>query len=563
MNVQVFARTLALGLALALPTLAAAQPTDVAPSEAPPHLIRLEGPGAQVIRDGTGSPLHLGDPVLFGDRLVAGDAYAQLLWGDGSRVALDRGAELEVLSVDVLAVTAGRVLVMRPAAATVALRIDTPAASFLLAPGGEYRFSLEGLVTTLGVVRGRADVQTGMGNQVVEPGQQIVVRDGIAPPAPGRYNDGGYDSFVEWANTPAAAPAHGTPLETFEDPRLEAYTDVFNRHGSWQTDPQVGAVWYPTVASDWRPYADGYWQEYGPESQWLWVGRDPFGWPTHHFGRWGVSNAGRWYWEPGRQWAPAWVSWSVGPGYIGWTPLGSQDRPLWGWDALSSRRGAYAGATLDPARAWTVIPSDRFGQPLPMRAYAVDPRTLDNLSAFVSQRAGPPSRYGTPQAGYGGPNRRDPRAYGRTGGTAVYGPGGYSGGVRSRTGDETTGDLRRGPGPTRVGPPAPGYGGPTPPPDDPYDRAQRVMAPRGRQRSPEGANAPGAPPPATARPRTPPSDVPQTERPPAAPQSRPTPPPAAEPAPPAPDRSSPPDASVGRSPAPGTSTGRRAVPRPE
>ncbi len=558
MHLQVFARPLALSLALLMPAPTAAQP-EVAPAEAPPHLIRLDGGGAQVIREGTMAPLQLGDPVLFGDRLSAGDAYGQLLWGDGSRVALDRGAELEVLAVDLLAVTAGRVLVTRPAAAPSPLRIDTPAASFILASGGEYRFSLEGLVTTLGVVRGRADVQTGMGNQTVEPGQQIVVRDGIAPPAPARFNGAGYDSFVEWANTPAAAPAQGTPLDTFEDPRLEAYTDVFNRHGSWQTDPQVGAVWYPTVAADWRPYGDGYWQAYGPESQWLWVGREPFGWPTHHFGRWGVSNGGRWYWAPGRQWAPAWVSWSVGPGYIGWTPLGSQDRPLFGWDSLSSRRGAYAGGTLDPSRAWTVIPSDRFGQRMPTRAYAVDPRTLDNLSAFVTQRAGPPSRPGMPPDGYG-PGRRDARPYGRTGGTAVYGPGGYSGGVRPRTGDDTTGDLRRGPGPTRVGPPAPGYGRPTPPADDPYERAQRAMTPRGRQRSPEGASVPGTPPPGTPRQRTPPSDVPQTERPPAAPESRPTPPPAAEPAPPAPDRTSPPGAAAGRSR--GISTGRRAVPRP-
>ncbi len=27
-----------------------------------------------------------------------------------------------------------------------------------------------------------------------------------------------------------------------------------------------------------------------------------------------MNNGGRWYWMPGRQWAPAWVSWSVGPG---------------------------------------------------------------------------------------------------------------------------------------------------------------------------------------------------------------------------------------------------------
>ena len=235
---------------------------------------------------------------------------------------------------------------------------------------------------------------------------------------------------------PSAAPAAGAPLDTFEDPRFEAYSDVFNRYGAWETDPQYGAVWYPTVGADWRPYTAGYWHAYGPESQWLWVGRDPFGWPTHHYGRWGMNNGGRWYWMPGRQWAPAWVSWSVGPGYIGWSPLGNHDRPVRAWDTLSQPRGVYPGGTLDPSRAWTVVPSDHFGQRGHMSAYAVDPRTLDNLSAFVSQRVGPPARYGYPAGGYWPVLRR-------SGGTTVYGPGGYYGGVRSRSGGEHRHARRR------------------------------------------------------------------------------------------------------------------------
>ena len=562
MTPQELARPLALCLALAFPALAAAQPepaqTDVSDAvEPPPHLVRLEGSGAQVVRDGAASPLELGDPVLFGDRLDIGDAFGQVLWGDGTRVAMDRGASLEALGVDLLAVTAGRVLIARPAAAPTALRVDTPAASFVLTPGGEYRFSLDGEVTTLGVVRGRADVQTGMGDQAVDAGQQVTVRDGVAPDAPRRFNSAGYDSFVAWATAPLAAPSAGAPLETFQDPRFEAYADVFNQYGSWGSDPEAGSVWYPTVSADWRPYADGYWQAYGPQSQWLWVGRDPWGWPTHHFGRWGMGNRGRWYWKPGHQFAPAYVSWSVGPGYIGWTPLGYQDRPQWGWDTLTPRRGVYPGGTLDPSRAWTVVPSDRFGQRDRMGAYAVDPRTLDNLSAFVSQRVGPPARYGGGGPGYG-PGLAP---FGGPGGTAVYGPGGYSGGVRSRPGGDTTGDLRRGVGPTRVGPPAPGYyGGPTPPAEDPYERAQRAVVPRSRQRAPQATDTPASPTSGNPPQRAPSRAVPSSPPPPAARDTAP-PPPAAEPAPPPASRDgAPPPAPAGR--ASGTSTGRRAVPRP-
>ena len=399
----------------------------------------------------------------------------------------------------------------------------------------------------MAVVHGRADIQNGMGERHVEAGQQVALRDGIAPDAPRRYNAAGYDSFYQWATAAPEAPAVGTPLETFADPRFEAYSDVFNRNGTWETDPQAGAVWYPTVGADWRPYSDGYWQSYGAQSQWLWVARDPWGWPTHHFGRWGVNPRGRWYWMPGRQWAPSHVSWSVGPGYIGWSPLGRSNQPVWSWDDFSRRRGGvYPGGTLDPGRAWTVIPSDRFGRRDRLGAYSVDPRSLDNLSAFVTQRQGPPARYGMPRGGVYG--------YG-PGSGSIYGPGGYYGGPRNGGGGDTSREMRRG-GPTRVGPASPGYGGPSPAPEDPYERAQRAVAPRSPQRAPQADDAePPAEAPA-ARPRNP------GRAPAAAPRETP-PPPAAESS--SPDKSAPaaPTRAGGNTTrATGESTGRRAVPRP-
>jgi hypothetical protein len=557
MNLLPLVAPLTLAVALVLPAAAAGQPAEAPSSETPPHLIRLEGASAQIVRDGAASPLEQGDPVFFGDRLDLADSYGQVLWGDGSRIALDRGSRLDVLAADLLALTSGRSVVSRPAAATMPLRLDTPAASLVLSPDGEYRISLDDDVTTLAVTRGQAEVQTGMGNQVVGAGSQVTLRDGLAPEAPRRFNAAGYDSFIAWANTPVTAPAAGAPLETFEDPQFEAYSDVFNRYGSWQADAQHGAVWYPTVGADWRPYTAGYWHAYGPGNQWLWVGREPFGWPTHHYGRWGMNPGGRWFWMPGRQWAPSWVSWSVGPGYIGWSPLGNRDRPVRSWDAFSQPRGADAGGTLDPSRTWTVVPSNRFGQRGAMSTFAVDPRTLDNLSAFVSQRVGPTARYGSPAGGTLAPSAGPGRAGG-------YGSGGYYGGPRSRTGGDT--NIRGGVGPTRVGPPAPGYGGPTPPPEDPYERAQRAVVPRSRQRAPQPdasapvpgpspATEPEGPAPATPRQRTPPPEAA-----PAAPRPRESAPPAkaAEPAP-AKDTASPPPSSGH---ATGTTTGRRAGPRP-
>ena len=103
MNVQVLARALAVVVALGVPALGSAQPEAagpppdqaVQPGEPPPHLIRLEGSGAQVVRDGTALALEPGDPVLFGDRVDIGAAYGQVLWSEGSRVALDHGGRLK------------------------------------------------------------------------------------------------------------------------------------------------------------------------------------------------------------------------------------------------------------------------------------------------------------------------------------------------------------------------------------------------------------------------------------------------------------------------------------
>src|ERR1700730_16729233 len=84
---------------------------------------------------------------------------------------------------------------------------------------------------------------------------------------------------------------------------LQVYGDTFGRYGSWQDEAPYGAVWYPRVASTWRPYYHGYWapmRSYG----WTWVGFDAWDWPTHHYGRWGYAR-GSWFWVPGRVWAPA------------------------------------------------------------------------------------------------------------------------------------------------------------------------------------------------------------------------------------------------------------------
>src|SRR5689334_24522163 len=85
---------------------------------------------------------------------------------------------------------------------------------------------------------------------------------------------------------------------------LQVYASSLDRDGSWEYMQPYGYVWYPTVAPEWRPYYRGYWQKYR-RLGWTWIGLDSWAWPTHHYGRWNRFGD-RWYWIPGRSWAPAW-----------------------------------------------------------------------------------------------------------------------------------------------------------------------------------------------------------------------------------------------------------------
>jgi hypothetical protein len=51
------------------------------------------------------------------------------------------------------------------------------------------------------------------------------------------------------------------------------------------------------------------------------MGDEPWAWATFHYGRWYYDTGLGWAWVPGAVWAPAWVAWRDGGGYLGWAPL--------------------------------------------------------------------------------------------------------------------------------------------------------------------------------------------------------------------------------------------------
>src|SRR5581483_8599131 len=122
-------------------------------------------------------------------------------------------------------------------------------------------------------------------------------------------------------------------------------------YGEWVTIGSYGRCWRPSrMEASWRPYCDGSWQRTDAGS--YWASDEPWGWATYHYGRWGFTDQYGWYWVPQIQWAPAWVSWHRGGGYIGWEPLYTSDVRV-------SLPRAYVFVQerhfLDPIRSSTVV----------------------------------------------------------------------------------------------------------------------------------------------------------------------------------------------------------------
>jgi hypothetical protein len=89
--------------------------------------------------------------------------------------------------------------------------------------------------------------------------------------------------------------------------------------GSWVETGAYGRCFRPAgIAADWRPYCDGQWvwTDYG----WYWESNEPWAWACYHYGTWEDDPVLGWIWVPDIEWAPAWVEWRVGGGYVGWTP---------------------------------------------------------------------------------------------------------------------------------------------------------------------------------------------------------------------------------------------------
>ena len=94
-------------------------------------------------------------------------------------------------------------------------------------------------------------------------------------------------------------------------------------HGYWIETSRYGWCWYPAdVDRGWQPYRDGHWV--WCDQGWYWESDEPWAWATYHYGHWTWDSYYGWVWAPDVIWAPSWVCWREGGGYVGWAPLPPQ-----------------------------------------------------------------------------------------------------------------------------------------------------------------------------------------------------------------------------------------------
>ncbi len=138
-------------------------------------------------------------------------------------------------------------------------------------------------------------------------------------------------------------------------------------HGVWVEVDNYGRCWRPaSVAVEWQPYCYGHWV--WTDCGWYWASDEPWGWACYHYGYWVRHPYYGWVWISDTEWAPAWVSWRVGGGYIGWAPL-------------APRVGLFVSV---PAPPFFFVEIGRFHEPVRPSTVIVNNTTIINKTTVIN-----------------------------------------------------------------------------------------------------------------------------------------------------------------------------------
>ena len=321
-------------------------------------ILRADGQTDSGDRAGVNAPIFPGDALRTDS---GGRAEVQL--ANGTLLRLDRDSEVVFQSLpepgakyqdnSVLVLSGGVLRVATRGAGKDEFRIDTRDASVYLLDDAEVRLDVDARGgTRVTSVRGVAEVVGADSSVLVRGGTGTHVISGEVPEEPQAYSALGNDGFDRWCASRDASYRRADVAYDDRQYREDVPTEVrpyyneLSAYGSWTNVPTYGDVWYPgNMPAGWRPYSNGYWN-YGPGG-YFWVSYEPWGWAPYHYGNWQWVGGYGWCWIPGNVFAGAWVSWSWGSLYVGWSPLDYWGRPGWGG-------GAYYHGYYDPG-CWTFV----------------------------------------------------------------------------------------------------------------------------------------------------------------------------------------------------------------
>lgn len=310
-------------------------------------------------------------PVLAGDRVwTEQDAYAVIRFADATELRLGPKTKIDFIAFGAqpsLRLWNGSA-VLRSSPGAPATRIDTPTGSFVPQSEGEFRLDVvEGLDTTLTVNSGIGELASEQGSVLVHAGERSHVAPGEHPVAPFSSSSAQLDALDQYGAESSGFPRQRSVPLAAVPAEVEPYVDELDEHGTWREDAEHGSVWYPSVSASWGPYRDGRWSytRYGH----TWVSHERWGWAPYHYGRWGYNHYG-WYWIPGGHFSPAWVSFAIGPSWVGWSPLGFHGGAVFGYGSFYYGH-RYNSSPYYRSRRYGHYPrkSHRLGKAVPRHVY--------------------------------------------------------------------------------------------------------------------------------------------------------------------------------------------------
>lgn len=322
--------------------------------EAPERYVQVRAiEGQATVRKGDlTEDLTRGVPLTEGDVIEArGRGVLQL--ADGSRIVFGEGVRFTLASLFadrdgarqvVLRLDRGHLRVQVGNLSEATYRIDTPSGRGTLQERANASFEVDGDQSVrVKVFTGRIRFANSQDRTQLAAGERLTVYSGQDRLDRIRdFNTYELEAFDGWAEQQFRT-ARGVSYDRLPS-SLRAYGEDLDRDGEWIQVEDVGWCWRPSgISSDWRPYWRGRWGTYA--SGMTWISDEPWGYVTHHHGRWGWHARWGWHWIPGAFYAPAWVAWRTVDSFLGWAPLGYWNSPVhWGY---SHWNGGYCWNVID------------------------------------------------------------------------------------------------------------------------------------------------------------------------------------------------------------------------